>query len=471
MRIRIGDRLFIGFLLATVIVLAPMTVLTRWYFHRGFIEYVNESEVDRLRFLSANLERFYEKERSWDVLEGDQERWRKLLAPPPAFERLDNISSPDSRYEIDVSEDPFAISPRVTVLDRHGNHLFGPPISNGATQTVPILFGDEVVGNLQVSPLRTLAREVDTSFAQEQNDWYLGSALAAILLAGILAAIFARPMLLPILELTRGTRALTGGKYFQRINVESQDEIGDLARDFNTLAQTLERHEELQREWIANISHELRTPLTILRGVLHGIEDGVCELNEATRKSLASEVDRLTKLVDDIYDLSVSDIGALRYRKETNDVTDILSEIIEMFEVRIADAKLTLRLEPPAGPLFALVDRGRLGQLFTNLVENSIRYTNAGGQILISCKTNGRSLKIDFEDSAPGVAMEQLPRLFDRLYRADSSRRRSTGGAGLGLAICKNIAQAHAGEISASQSALGGLRIRVMLPIDPNAGS
>ena len=91
----------------------------------------------------------------------------------------------------------------------------------------------------------------------------------------------------------------------------------------------------MQREWIANISHELRTPLTILRGVLHGIEDGVCELNEATRKSLASEVDRLTKLVDDIYDLSVSDIGALRYRKETVDVSDILSEIIEIFEAQL----------------------------------------------------------------------------------------------------------------------------------------
>ena len=207
----------------------------------------------------------------------------------------------------------------------------------------------------------------------------------------------------------------------------------------------------MQREWIANISHELRTPLTILCGVLHGIEDGVCELNEATRKSLASEVDRLTKLVDDIYDLSVSDIGALRYRKETVDVSDILSEIIEIFEARIADARLTFRLEPSAGPLFALVDRDRLGQLFTNLIENSIRYTNPGGRILVSCKTNGQSLKIDFEDSAPSVALEQLPRLFDRLYRADSSRRRSTGGAGLGLAICKNIVQAHAGETVASR--------------------
>ena len=131
-------------------------------------------------------------------------RWRELLAPPPTLERLDDSKSPGAPYEIDVSEDPFAISPRVTVLDRHGNHLFGPPVSSAAAQTVPIIFGDEVVGNLQVSPLQTLAREVDTSFAQEQNDWYLGSALAAILLAGILAAIFARPMLLPILELTRG---------------------------------------------------------------------------------------------------------------------------------------------------------------------------------------------------------------------------------------------------------------------------
>jgi len=147
MRIRIGHRLFIGFLLATVIVLMLMTALTRWYFHRGFIEYVNESEVDRLRFLSANLERFYEKERSWDALNGDRARWRELLAPPPTLERLDDSRSPEAPYEIDVSEDPFAISPRVTVLDRHGNHLFGPPASSAAALTLLFLFGDEVFYN------------------------------------------------------------------------------------------------------------------------------------------------------------------------------------------------------------------------------------------------------------------------------------------------------------------------------------
>jgi two-component system sensor histidine kinase BaeS len=466
MRIRIGHRLFIGFLLSAVIVLALMTALTRWYFHNGFIEYVNESEVDRLLFVAGTLERFYAEHGSWDVLHQDEARWRDLTAPPP----LEGIKSRASDYEPAAYDDPLAISPRVILLDSKGERLFGPPVINETNQIVPIRFGGKIVGTLQVNPLSTLVREVDKSFAQEQNDWYVGSALSAILLAGALAFIFSGPILRRISDLTGGTRALIGGDYGARISVNSQDELGDLGNDFNTLARTLERHEALQRDWIANISHELRTPLTILRGLLHGIDDGVREFNETTQKSLVGEVDRLTKLVDDIYDLSISDIGALQYRREIGNVIEVLAETTEVFQDRIADADLVLTTVFPPEPVYALIDPIRLRQLFTNVLENSIRYTHAGGEIKVACRIIGSEVTIDFDDSAPSVPEAHLPRLFERLYRIDSSRRRSTGGAGLGLAICQNIAHALDGQIIASPSSLGGISIRLLLPLKSRMG-
>ena len=186
------------------------------------------------------------------------------------------------------------------------------------------------------------------------------------------------------------------------------------------------------------------------------MEDGVRPFDETTRKSLSGEVERLTKLVNDIFQLSVADVGALRYRKEVADVGQVLEDTVEMFEARIRDAGLELETRYPDGPLEALIDVNRLGQLFTNVLENSIRYTDRGGRVRVACVQKGRDIEVSIEDSAPNVPSDAMPRLFKRLYRVESSRGRQTGGAGLGLAICKRIAHALGGSITASPSGLGG---------------
>lgn len=472
MRIRIGHRLFVGFLLAALVVLAVSTGLTRWNFQRGFLSYVNESEADRLHYLSMTVADAYLDAGSWAPLRGNVERWLEVMSPPGVETASESLGTPEIRPEgwvgpardgNAVAEDPLAISPRVSVLDQNGERLFGPVPSDAPQLVQPILVAGEAVGRLHLNPLETLASELDVRFAEQQTNWLFGSALAALVLAALLAITFARQMMAPLAELTRGTRALTAGKYGEKINVSSNDEFGDLANDFNTLTETLERHEKSQRQWIADISHELRTPLAILRGELHGVEDGVREFNETTRKSLEGEVERLTQLVDDFYELSVSDIGALRYRKAPDSVTDVLRETLEMFEKRIADAGLEFTARLPTEAVVATIDRVRLGQLFTNVLENSVRYTDTGGEIRVTCTSAGAKIRIDFEDSAPGVPDEHLEHLFERLYRVDSSRRRLTGGAGLGLAICENIAHAHGGTITAGHSTLGGLKITLEL--------
>ena len=470
MRIGIGQKIFLGFLLAALVVLALTTGVTRWSFERGFLNYVNENEAEAIRYFALRLSEVYREEGGWESVGRDRDRWLELMAPPGST-RPGDLPGRGIRGRIvpshdgtAVSRDPLAISPRISVLDAAGNRLFGPPAGDTPLRIEPIVVVGEVVGNLHLNPLDTLARDLDQQFSQQQVRWIYGTAVFAFLLAGVLAVVFSRQIVSPISKLTRGTQALADGRFTERLSVQSSDELGGLARNFNVLAETLERNQQAQRQWIADISHELRTPLSVLRGELQAVEDGVRPFDETTRKSLSGEVERLTKLVNDIFQLSVADVGALRYRKEVADVGQVLEDTVEMFEARIRDAGLELETRYPDGPLEALIDVNRLGQLFTNVLENSIRYTDRGGRVRVACVQKGRDIEVSIEDSAPNVPSDAMPRLFKRLYRVESSRGRQTGGAGLGLAICKRIAHALGGSITASPSGLGGLKMVVRLP-------
>ena len=247
--------------------------------------------------------------------------------------------------------------------------------------------------------------------------------------------------------------------------VGSGDELGRLAEDFNRLAVTLERNEQLRRAFMADISHELRTPLAVLRGELEAIEDGVRPMSPESVKSLQGEVATLGKLVDDLYELSLADVGALTYRKTALDLAEPLTQALEGFRERLVERRIALEtVLPPAGTLTVLADPDRLRQLFNNLLENTVRYTDPGGRLRVEARCERGRVRIDFQDSAPGVPEELLPRLFERLFRVEGSRSRAGGGAGLGLAICRSIVQAHDGEIDARPSPLGGVWVHVSLP-------
>jgi len=202
-----------------------------------------------------------------------------------------------------------------------------------------------------------------------------------------------------------------------------------------------------------------------LRGEIEALQDGVRKPTPEAVRSLHSEVMRLGRLVDDLFQLALSDIGALTYRKEDLNLAAILTQTAELFRPGYDTNKLELVVDIPAGneiPLFG--DRERLQQLFDNLLTNSLKYTDPNGELTIWCRSTVGQVEITFSDSSPSVPGADLDKLFDRLYRVDNSRNHLTGGAGLGLAICKNIVEAHGGTIGAEQSPLGGLLIRIKLP-------
>jgi two-component system sensor histidine kinase BaeS len=220
---------------------------------------------------------------------------------------------------------------------------------------------------------------------------------------------------------------------------------------------------------MADISHELRTPLAVLRGELEAIQDGVRKMSMESLASLQSEVAILTKLVDDLYQLSLSDAGALAYRKEETDAVHLIQLAEAAFRERFHAKQLHLTSTlPDKAPIFG--DPHRLSQLFNNLLENSLRYTDSGGGLDIIATRRDKCLQVYFQDSAPGLNEEQLLRIFERFYRTEGSRNRASGGSGLGLAICQNIVEAHGGKIRAEHSPTGGIRIILQLPLSLPSG-
>ena len=275
--------------------------------------------------------------------------------------------------------------------------------------------------------------------------------------------VLARVFLQPLKRVAAGTHRLAAGDYGTRVAVTSRDELGRLAEDFNRLAQALERNEELRRRFMADVSHELRTPIAVLRAGMEAIEDGVRPLTRDSVAALHGEVTALAKLVEDLYQLALSDVGALAYRKEPVEVAEVLEQATEPYAARLAARGLSVQKQFASG-LKVMADADRLGQAFRNLLENSARYTDAGGKVRVTARRNGTGVKIDFEDSSPGVPGDALPRLFERFYRVEGSRSRANGGAGLGLAIVRSVVEAHGGAIQASASSLGGLRVTIALP-------
>jgi len=380
------------------------------------------------------------------------------LPPPPYHHHGGHHGGP-------LPNDPVFLGRRLRLLDASRDYVVGPPYHGDKESFRPVTVGEVTVGWLAVRPVSVFTDRLAISFLEQQKQANLLITLLALGLSILASLILARVFLAPIRRLAAGVQALSAGQYDTHITPSSQDELGQLAHHFNWLAQTLKSNEKARRQWIADIAHELRTPLAILKGEIEAMQDGIRNPSPERIRSLHGEVSALTKLVDDLHELSVSDLGAMNYRREPLNLAELIQEVCGQFRQRFASRGLELINRVDAHADYpVLADPGRLFQLFSNLLENSCRYTDSPGLCEITVDKTEQTYAINFCDSAPGVPNEALGKLFDRLYRVDKSRSRELGGSGLGLSICKNIVEAHGGTITAQHGEHGGVWIRVTLP-------
>lgn len=450
--VRIQSKIFLAILGASLVLVATVMLLAQWSFARGLLDYINNRQVQRAHEVAEELAEFYRVTGSWQPLRDDPHLFRHII-----FNALETRQMGSQRPAMLRPPPPLAL------LDADRQLVVGmvpPP----PTAAVPVLIGHQTLGWLLVPQASEIRSGFEQEFLRRQRSTHflIGTVLLAV--AALMALPLARHLVKPIKQLAAGTHQLTQGNYQVALPIKRGDELGALARDFNELALTLDANDSSRKRWLADISHELRTPLAILRGELDAILDGVRPADQVHLQSLQQEVQHLTRLVDDLHSLTTADIGGLQYRKSECDIAELAREQCLSHQQQFQRANLKLVVDVPEQEVEIFGDEDRLRQLLDNLLDNSRKYTQAGGEVRVHLAARDDGIELSIEDSAPGVPDAALPKLFDHLFRVEDSRNRATGGSGLGLAICQRIVAAHQGHISAAQSTLGGLAIHVQLP-------
>jgi two-component system sensor histidine kinase BaeS len=477
-------KIFATFLLTSFMIVALMVGFIRFYVTRNFTDYVNNAALERLADLKDDLAEFYRQQGGWGPLQNNQLRWEEILRSQlprqdfsirrrPAefsdFESKSGLRSSESRASSTSRDRLHRLARGLALFDAQKQKIVGsrPGLSAESFTLSEISVDGKTVGWLGLYKREHLSNQRVAAFLTQQSRalYLIGGPI--LLLAAIVAFLLSRHFLAPIRQLTAGTRALSSRRFDTRIAVQSQDELGQLARDFNLMAQTLAKYEKMRQQWISDISHELRTPLSVLRGELEAIQDGVRELNRETVDSLHAEVLHIAKIVNDLHELSLADAGSLSFNKEPVDPLLVLADTLKAFKTRFERQAIDLQEDlASAAPVRILGDADRLTQLFSNLLENTLRYADTPGTLKLGYHRTANQIKLYFEDSGPGVPQASLEHLFDRLYRVDKSRSRALGGSGLGLSICKSIVDTLGGQINATNASSGGLRIEIVLPLE-----
>jgi signal transduction histidine kinase len=396
---------------------------------------------------------------------------------------------------------------RIVLADTHGmviadsaSNLVGHSFSDKQLAAgVPVMLDGQQVGTLLVgSMIEPMLSPLDQDFLHSVNLAVLLSATAVGLLALVLGSIFFFHITAPVRDLTQAVEAIAAGDLSQRVKVRSSDELGRLAQAFNGMADKLDRAEALRRQMVADVAHELRTPLSLVRGNLEAILDGMYALNLENVASAHEETLILTRLVNDLRDLSLAEAGQLKLEQGTLDIAGLISRAAGSFQAQADEQGVSLIVHAAPDLPFVRGDESRLNQVLTNLLSNALRYTAAGGQVTILAELRperdqsqpwqasqdegprttrpgnhahgeccpGHALLVSVSDTGQGISEADLALVFERFYRTDRSRARSSGGSGLGLAIARQIIQAHGGRIWAESQLGVGTTFSFTLPTD-----
>lgn len=455
-----------------VLVTSNIAIITTMYLfitaslESGYEGYINDIELHQLKRVSTRLGELFQTRNGFTFLQHDQHQVRNL--EELLFDQ--DILFPgylDEEIEDAEEMEEFPDIPAFFVLDHKKNTIIGLWNKEDEFPLVPIQIDGKTVGWTGFSDMEEIV-EGDV-FIEAQNQEYLIITAITLLCSALFALGTAYHFEKPVKALAKGTRKLTSGRFDTRVKVQSNDEIGDLTRDFNILADKLEESEQARRKWVEDISHELKTPLTLLAGEIEAVRDGIRPLTDETVTLLGKDIEHLTELVNDLNDLWQTETEALSFCKTETRFQPVIQHCLEKFSKKFAAKNITVDFQSDHSDELVLHgDQKRLIQLYDNIFQNSLRYTDPGGTLQFRISNENDAVITTIQDTKPGVSQADLPHLFERLFRAEPSRNREFGGAGIGLALCKNIVLAHDGLIHAYTSPLGGLGLKIELPLADN---
>ena len=301
------------------------------------------------------------------------------------------------------------------------------------------------------------------AFLTAVHRYLLWASLVALGLAFLLSYLLTRRVLRPLVQMSDASRQIAAGNFTARVEAIRGDEIGELGEAFNRMSDSLERLEQLRKSMVSDVAHELRTPLTNLRGYLEGLSDGVIPPDKATFEMLQQENLRLVNLVDDLGQLARADAARAFLDRRPVNLTDCIEEMLNLYRMNVDDKQIRLSTRFADDASTVPADRDKLLQAMRNLIDNCLKYTPQGGRVTITTARMAGGVRVDFVNDGPGIPSAELPYVFERFYRAEYSRSRDAGGAGIGLAIVKQLIEAHGGRVGA-ECTPGETRIWFELP-------
>jgi histidine kinase len=337
-----------------------------------------------------------------------------------------------------------------------------------AEAVAPAAFARHLSAMVRAGQPPGMMADLFASFLRAMNTALAVAASAAIITAVAISAFVTRRILAVIHLMRQASARIAGGQYSERIPITSDDELGQLAAQFNRMAETLERVEQVRRDLIADVAHELRTPLASIAGYMEAMMDGVISPEPETLNRVRRDAARLQRLVDDLQELSRVEARQVPLQPRPVDV----HELVETAAGRIRpqfDAKgVELRIATAAGLPRIVADPDRMLQVLTNLLGNALQYTPTGGRVEVRAGPSDGMVTIAVADTGIGIAPQHLPHVFDRFYRVDRSRTRASGGSGIGLTIVKHLVEAQGGSVRAESPGPGqGSTFTVALPAAP----
>ena len=434
----------------TFAVIILVTVLTIYLFvsERIAIEMEDYSRIStgyRLHQIRSSLYLFYIENSSWDGVQSVVQDTARVSGTRIILVAVNGTIVGDSRKP----------------------ELRGTNYTGSSESPLELIWNEELVGKAYiisdpaaepyVAPFLRLSASINRSLL-------LGGSLA-IAIALLLTFVLSRRMTSPIGALARAARRLGRGDLSQRVQLQGEGEVAGLAQAFNSMAADLEYIEQLRRNMVADVAHELRTPLSNIQGYLEAIRDGMIEADAAVIHSLGEEASLLSRLVNELQELSLAEAGELKLVYQAEDVANLVKQAVAPWEPQMAAKDISLSLDLPDNLPLVNIDWQRVNQVLHNLLENAVAHTAEGGSINVTASAEGKWVEVNVSDTGEGIPAEDLPYVFERFYRVDKSRARATGGSGLGLTIAKRLVEAHGGTITV-QSELGrGSRFSFTVPI------
>jgi signal transduction histidine kinase len=355
------------------------------------------------------------------------------------------------------------------ILDRRAN----PPSRTSSVSTIGSSYKTQhgdialqlVVKGRQVGTLVISSISLQTRLSAIRGVLFPASVISFILalFLVVVATLLVRRFVNPLADVIYAARAVADGKFNTRISSEGPQDLRSLSDSFNEMASSLERNDRERRDLLADIAHELRTPLSVIRGRLEGIVDGIYSADGSQVSLALEQTYLLERLVDDLRLLTLAETRQLHFEKKSVDLAQLSQHTIDMFSAEAQEKNISLVLQKGNGNYNAELDPQRMEQVIGNLVGNSLRYIPDGSKIWLTLEETSDEVSLFVNDNGPGVPKEDLPYLFDRFWRKEKSRARSSGGTGLGLAISKQLVEAQGGTIEAYNLPQGGLQIVIFL--------